>query len=156
MARKRVGERLPARLAGTRRKPTSGGRVGASLDELIPPEIADEFVLGGYKNVALVLQALRERADVSDHELVCVGGEEAIEDELSTAAHPNLRVHRLSLGDDELRGAVAIDELLADEHRASEMGRGAAAAVRERLDCHREAGKLVELYTRLGMTPSRR
>jgi glycosyltransferase involved in cell wall biosynthesis len=63
--------------------------------------------LDGYKNVALVVRALRDWAEVSEHELVCVGGAEAIEAELSTAAHPGLRVRRLSVSDDELRGAYA-------------------------------------------------
>jgi glycosyltransferase involved in cell wall biosynthesis len=63
--------------------------------------------LGGYKNVAILLRALRDWADVSDHELVCVGGERDIEAELRAAAHPGLRFHRLSVSDDELRGAYA-------------------------------------------------
>ena len=46
--------------------------------------------------------------------------------------------------------AAAIDELLSDEARAEEMGRRGAAAVRERLNWHQEAAKLLELYARLG------
>jgi glycosyltransferase involved in cell wall biosynthesis len=69
--------------------------------------VGHRFGIGGYKNAALVFRALREWADVSDHELVCVGGEEGLEVELRTLAHPNLRLHRLSLSDDELRGAYA-------------------------------------------------
>jgi glycosyltransferase involved in cell wall biosynthesis len=63
--------------------------------------------LDGYKNVALVVRALRDWAEVSEHELVCVGGAEALEAELSTAARPGLLVRRLSVSDDELRGAYA-------------------------------------------------
>lgn len=47
--------------------------------------------------------------------------------------------------------AAAIDDLLADEARASEMGRRGAAAVDERLNWQHEAPKLVELYERLGL-----
>jgi glycosyltransferase involved in cell wall biosynthesis len=47
--------------------------------------------------------------------------------------------------------AAAIDELLADEERAREMGQRGAAAVRERLNWEHEAPKLVELYERLGV-----
>ena len=50
--------------------------------------------------------------------------------------------------------AGAIEELLADEQRASEMGRRGAAAVRERFSWHGEAPKLVALYERLGVRPS--
>jgi glycosyltransferase involved in cell wall biosynthesis len=63
--------------------------------------------LDGYKNVALVLRALRDWAEVREHELVCVGGEREIEAELRAIAHPALRVSRLSVSDDELRGAYA-------------------------------------------------
>jgi glycosyltransferase involved in cell wall biosynthesis len=63
--------------------------------------------LGGYKNAAVVFRALREWAEVCDHELVCVGGAQALEGELTAAAHPGLRVRRLSVNDDELRGAYA-------------------------------------------------
>lgn len=63
--------------------------------------------LDGYKNAALVFRALRDWAEVGEHELVCVGGEKAIEAELSAIADSSLRVHRLSLSDDELRGAYA-------------------------------------------------
>lgn len=63
--------------------------------------------VGGYKNVALVFRALREWADAPEHELVCVGGVEALEGELAAIAHPGMRIHRLSLSDDELRGAYA-------------------------------------------------
>jgi glycosyltransferase involved in cell wall biosynthesis len=45
--------------------------------------------------------------------------------------------------------AAAIDELLADERRAEEMGRRGSAAVRERLNWQQQAPKLVELYRRL-------
>lgn len=47
--------------------------------------------------------------------------------------------------------AAAIDDLLAHETRASEMGRRGAAAVIERLNWQHEAPKLVELYERLGL-----
>jgi glycosyltransferase involved in cell wall biosynthesis len=50
------------------------------------------------------------------------------------------------------RIAAAIDELLADEERAHEMGRRGAGAVRERLNWEHEAPKLIELYERLGVT----
>lgn len=63
--------------------------------------------LDGYKNGALVLRALRDWVEVGEHELVCVGGERDIEPELRAAAPPGLRVHRLSVSDDELRGAYA-------------------------------------------------
>lgn len=63
--------------------------------------------LDGYKNVALVLRALRDWAEVCEHELVCVGGAKDIEAELRAVAHPGLRVHRLAVSDDELRGAYA-------------------------------------------------
>jgi glycosyltransferase involved in cell wall biosynthesis len=46
--------------------------------------------------------------------------------------------------------AAAIDDLLADEKRATEMGKRGAAAVRERLNWEQEAPKLLELYGRLG------
>jgi hypothetical protein len=39
---KRAAESLRARIADPRRKATSGPRVGTTLDELIPPEIADD------------------------------------------------------------------------------------------------------------------
>jgi glycosyltransferase involved in cell wall biosynthesis len=48
--------------------------------------------------------------------------------------------------------ATAIDDLLADENRAREMGRRGADAVRERLNWEHEAPKLVELYGRLGVS----
>jgi glycosyltransferase involved in cell wall biosynthesis len=48
--------------------------------------------------------------------------------------------------------AAAIDDLLADEERAREMGRRGALAVRERLNWEHEAPKLVELYGRLGVS----
>ena len=48
--------------------------------------------------------------------------------------------------------AAAIDELLADEERAREMGRRGATAVRERLNWAHEAPKLIELYERLGVS----
>jgi glycosyltransferase involved in cell wall biosynthesis len=48
--------------------------------------------------------------------------------------------------------AAAIDELLSDEDRATEMGRRGAAAVRSRLNWQQEAPKLVELYGRLGLS----
>jgi glycosyltransferase involved in cell wall biosynthesis len=63
--------------------------------------------LDGYKNVAFVFRALRGWAEVCEHELVCVGGEKEIEAELRGTAHPGLRVRRLSVSDDELRGAYA-------------------------------------------------
>lgn len=47
--------------------------------------------------------------------------------------------------------ATALDDLLADEERAREMGRRGAAAVRQRLNWEHEAPKLVELYGRLGV-----
>lgn len=47
--------------------------------------------------------------------------------------------------------AAAIDELLADEGRAEEMGRRGAAAVRDRLNWEQEAPKLIALYGRLGV-----
>lgn len=45
--------------------------------------------------------------------------------------------------------AAAIDELLADEDTAAEMGSRGAAAVRERLNWENEESKLLELYRRL-------
>lgn len=45
--------------------------------------------------------------------------------------------------------AGAIDELLAGEERAKEMGRRGATAVRERLNWQHEAPKLIGLYSRL-------
>jgi len=45
--------------------------------------------------------------------------------------------------------AAAIDELLADEERAAEMGRRGATAVRERLNWHHEEPRLLELYAQL-------
>lgn len=53
---------------------------------------------------------------------------------------------------DPERIAAAVDELLADEERAREMGRRGATAVRERLNWEHEAPKLVELYERLGIS----
>jgi glycosyltransferase involved in cell wall biosynthesis len=53
---------------------------------------------------------------------------------------------------DPVQIAAAIEELLADEERAGEMGRRGAAAVRERLNWEREAPKLLELYSRLGLS----
>lgn len=47
--------------------------------------------------------------------------------------------------------AGAIDDLLSDEERATEMGSRGATAVRERLNWEREAPKLLELYGRLGL-----
>lgn len=44
-----------------------------------------------------------------------------------------------------------MDDLLADEEGAGEMGRRGAAAVRQRLNWEHEAPKLVELYGRLGV-----
>jgi glycosyltransferase involved in cell wall biosynthesis len=52
---------------------------------------------------------------------------------------------------DPERIAAAVDDLLADEERAREMGRRGAEAVRERLNWEHEAPKLVELYERLGV-----
>jgi glycosyltransferase involved in cell wall biosynthesis len=45
--------------------------------------------------------------------------------------------------------AAAIDDLLADDGRAQEMGRRGSIAVRDRLNWEREAPKLVALYRRL-------
>lgn len=53
---------------------------------------------------------------------------------------------------DPVQIGVAIEELLADEERAREMGRRGAAAVRERLNWEQEAPKLLELYGRLGLS----
>ena len=63
--------------------------------------------LDGYKNVMLLFRALRGWKDVGDHELICVGGADPIEAELRRCAHPRLRVRRVVLSDDELRGAYA-------------------------------------------------
>ena len=49
--------------------------------------------------------------------------------------------------------ATAIDDLLADETRAREMGQRGAAAVHERFSWEHEAPKLVELYEQLGLSP---
>ncbi len=46
--------------------------------------------------------------------------------------------------------AAAIDELLADEERALDMGRRGAAAVRESLNWQQEEPKLLDLYERFG------
>jgi hypothetical protein len=43
---KRTAASFRARVAGSRRKATSAARVGATLDELIPPEIADDAFAG--------------------------------------------------------------------------------------------------------------
>ena len=48
--------------------------------------------------------------------------------------------------------AAAIDDLLADEERAHEMGNRGAAAVRERLNWQHEEPKLLDLYDRLGLS----
>ncbi len=48
--------------------------------------------------------------------------------------------------------AAAIDELLADEERALDMGRRGAAAVRESLNWQQEEPKLLDLYERLGLS----
>ena len=48
--------------------------------------------------------------------------------------------------------AAAIDDLLADETRAQEMGRRGAVAVRERLNWQHEETKLLALYQRLNRT----
>lgn len=50
------------------------------------------------------------------------------------------------------RIAAAVDDLLADEEHAREMGARGAAAVRERLNWEREAPKLLALYKRLGVS----
>jgi glycosyltransferase involved in cell wall biosynthesis len=63
--------------------------------------------LDGYKNVMLLFRALRGWKDVGSHELICVGGAELIEAELRRCARRRLRVRRLALSDDELRGAYA-------------------------------------------------
>lgn len=42
MAWKRVGEIIRSRFGDTRHQPTSEARLGTTLDELIPPEIADD------------------------------------------------------------------------------------------------------------------
>jgi glycosyltransferase involved in cell wall biosynthesis len=47
--------------------------------------------------------------------------------------------------------AAAIDDLLADESRAEEMGRRGSAAVRDRLNWEQQAPKLVALYRSLGL-----
>jgi hypothetical protein len=61
----------------------------------------------GYKNVMLLFRALRGWKEVASHELICVGGADPIEAELRRCAHRRLRVRRVVLGDDELRGAYA-------------------------------------------------
>lgn len=61
----------------------------------------------GYKNVMLLFRALRGWKDVASHELICVGGSDPIEAELRRCAHRCLRVRRVVLSDDELRGAYA-------------------------------------------------
>ena len=48
--------------------------------------------------------------------------------------------------------AAAIDDLLADEERATEMGRRGLDAVRERLSWRQEEPKLLDLYARLTRT----
>jgi glycosyltransferase involved in cell wall biosynthesis len=48
--------------------------------------------------------------------------------------------------------AAAIDDLLADEKRAQEMGQRGAVAVRERLNWRHEETKLLALYQRLSPT----
>ena len=61
----------------------------------------------GYKNVILLFRALRGWNEVANHELICVGGADPIEAELRRCAHRRLRVRRVVLSDDELRGAYA-------------------------------------------------
>lgn len=67
--------------------------------------------LDGYKNAGLLFRAFRDWHEAADHEIVCVGGQEHIEPEL-TALAPRARVRRVALSDDELRlayaGAVAL------------------------------------------------
>jgi hypothetical protein len=58
----RAVQRLRARLAGTRREPPSRARVGTTLDELIPPEIANDALaavieeIGGTAGVREILE----------------------------------------------------------------------------------------------------
>jgi radical SAM superfamily enzyme YgiQ (UPF0313 family)/glycosyltransferase involved in cell wall biosynthesis/predicted O-methyltransferase YrrM len=65
----------------------------------------------GYKNAELLFQALRTMDDVAQYEIVCVGGNETLEEYLADIA-PRARVRILPIADDMLRaaysGAVAL------------------------------------------------
>jgi glycosyltransferase involved in cell wall biosynthesis len=62
--------------------------------------------LDGYKNTELLFRALQGWSELTEHELICVGGNARIEPELRLAGS-NVRARRLSLSDDELRLAYA-------------------------------------------------
>jgi glycosyltransferase involved in cell wall biosynthesis len=68
--------------------------------------VGDRRGVGGYKNVRLLFRALRDLPDAADYEVVCVGGAEEVEPELTRLA-PKVRTRRFALNDDELRGAYA-------------------------------------------------
>ncbi|HEV8462058.1 MAG TPA: glycosyltransferase family 1 protein [Gaiellaceae bacterium] len=60
----------------------------------------------GYKNTELLFRALHDSSELSECEVVCVGGRPNIEPELRLAG-PEVRTHRFSLSDAELRFAYA-------------------------------------------------
>lgn len=72
--------------------------------------VGERTGVGGYKNGALLFKALRLNA-YQDVEIVCVGGQPALEPELAALAG-NTKVHLLRLSDEELKvaysGAVAL------------------------------------------------
>ena len=73
--------------------------------------VGDRRGAEGYKNVELVFRALRDWGEADRYELVCVGGREEIEPDLTRIA-PRMRVRRIAPSDEELRlvyaGATAL------------------------------------------------
>jgi glycosyltransferase involved in cell wall biosynthesis len=73
--------------------------------------VGDRWGVDGYKNSQLLFQALRGSTELSEYEVVCIGGQPHVEPELRKMA-PKVRTRRLSLSDEELRlayaGAVAL------------------------------------------------
>jgi glycosyltransferase involved in cell wall biosynthesis len=117
-------------------EPASGGKpayvVPLGVDELFKPASNDDLAafrtahgidrpyllvvgarrsLDGYKNTELLFRALHGWGELSEYEVVCVGGETRIEPELRLAG-PKVRTRRLALSDPELRlayaGAIAL------------------------------------------------
>ena len=62
--------------------------------------VGDRRGVGGYKNTQLLFQALAGSSELSDHEVLCVGGQPHVEPDLRKMAR-KVRARRLSLSDEE-------------------------------------------------------
>lgn len=73
--------------------------------------VGERLGVEGYKNTKLLFEGLRSSTELSEFEVLCIGGQPHVEPDLRKLA-PRVRTRRLSLSDEELRlayaGAVAL------------------------------------------------